>query len=63
MNILNYILLTLIAINVGGAIALMKATMEAEKNIDEAERLQAMSKEQLRKINELKRNLENGIKD
>lgn len=63
MDILNYILLALIAINVGGVVALMKATMEAEKNIDEAERLQAMSKEQLRKINESKRSLENGIKD
>lgn len=51
MNILNYILLTLIAINVGGTVTLIKATMEAEKSIAEAERLIALGKEQLRKIN------------
>ncbi len=56
MNILNYILLALIAINVGGIVALIKALMEVEKSLDEAERLQAMSKAQLRIINESKKN-------
>lgn len=63
MNILNYILLALIAINVGGTVTLIKATMEAEKRLDEAERIQAMSKVQLEIVNKLKKRLENATKN